>query len=152
MLRTGWSGVRVPTGARRYSLSQNIQTGFGAQPASNSMGSFPRIKRLRCEVDHSYIVRMLRMSGVVPPQQRVPTFMALELWWWRDISAPPNVLNNGYRLRFLGVKRLGCGTDHPPSSSAGVHKGRTITVHVAGYNLYVRNTKDLSFITPLRSQ
>jgi hypothetical protein len=27
---------------------------------------------------------------------------------------------NGYRVSFPGVKRPGCGVDHPPSSSAGV--------------------------------
>jgi hypothetical protein len=72
------------------------------------------------------------MSGVVPLQKRVPSFMALEQWWWRDISGPPSFLNNGYWLRFLGVKRLGRGADPPPPSSAGVQEGRKLPVHVAG--------------------
>jgi hypothetical protein len=35
---------KIPTGARSFSLSQNNQTGFGAQPASNSMESSPGVK------------------------------------------------------------------------------------------------------------
>ena len=33
---------------------------------------------------------------------------------------PPNLLHNGYRVSFLGVKRPGRGANHPPLSSAEV--------------------------------
>ena len=33
---------------------------------------------------------------------------------------PPSLLYNGYRVSFPGVKRSGCGVDHPPLSSAKV--------------------------------
>jgi hypothetical protein len=33
---------------------------------------------------------------------------------------PPNLLYNGYRVSFPGVKRQGRGVDHPPPSSAEV--------------------------------
>jgi hypothetical protein len=33
---------------------------------------------------------------------------------------PPSLLYNGYWVCFLGVKQLGCGVNHPPSSSARV--------------------------------
>jgi len=33
---------------------------------------------------------------------------------------PPSLLYNGYWVFFLGVKRLGHGTDYPPPSSAEV--------------------------------
>jgi len=36
-------------------------------------------------------------------------------WPW----GPTSLLHNGYRF-FLGVKRLGLGVNHPPSSSAEV--------------------------------
>jgi len=33
---------------------------------------------------------------------------------------PPSLLYNGYRVSFPGVKRSGCGVDHPPLSSSEV--------------------------------
>jgi hypothetical protein len=33
---------------------------------------------------------------------------------------PPSLLYSWYRVSFPGVKRPGCGVNHPPSSSAGV--------------------------------
>ena len=33
---------------------------------------------------------------------------------------PPSLLYNGYRVFFSGVKRPGCGVNHPPPSSAEV--------------------------------
>jgi hypothetical protein len=50
-LRAGRSEVRIPVGARDFSLLQNIQTGSGAQPASYVM--VPGVKRLGREVNHS---------------------------------------------------------------------------------------------------
>lgn len=38
-IRAGRLGVRVPVRARDFSLLQNLQTCFGAQPAYNSMGT-----------------------------------------------------------------------------------------------------------------
>jgi hypothetical protein len=35
---------------------------------------------------------------------------------------PPNLLYNGYRVSFPGVKRLGRGVNHPPTSSAEVNE------------------------------
>jgi len=37
-------------------------------------------------------------------------------WPW----GPPSLPYNGYRVSFPGVKRPGCGIDHPPPSSAEV--------------------------------
>jgi len=44
-LRAGWSGVRIPTGARDF--SQNIRPALGTHPASYSIGirgNFPRVE------------------------------------------------------------------------------------------------------------
>jgi hypothetical protein len=35
---------------------------------------------------------------------------------------PPNLLYNGYRMSFSGVKQTGRGSDHPPTSSAEVNE------------------------------
>ena len=50
-LRAGWSGDRIPVGAR---ISAPVQTGPGAHPASCIIrtGSFPGVKRPRRGVDH----------------------------------------------------------------------------------------------------
>jgi len=32
----------------------------------------------------------------------------------------PNLLDDGYRVSFPGVKRVGCGINHPPPSSAKI--------------------------------
>jgi hypothetical protein len=43
-LRTGWSGVRVPVGAGKFSSHHRVQTGSGAHPVSypvGTRGSFP---------------------------------------------------------------------------------------------------------------
>jgi hypothetical protein len=48
--------VRVSTGAGNFSLHYRVQTGSGAHPASYPMdtrGSFPGVKRLGREADHS---------------------------------------------------------------------------------------------------
>jgi hypothetical protein len=47
----------------------------------------------------------------------------IESQWGRDFLhpfSPPSLLQNGYQVSLLGVKRLGRGVDHPPSSSAEV--------------------------------
>jgi hypothetical protein len=51
----------------------------------------------------------------------------IESRWGRDFPShphqpwsPPSLLHNGYWVSFPGVKRLGRGVDHPPSSSARV--------------------------------
>ena len=51
MLRAGWSGDRLPVGAR---FSAPVQTGPGAHPASSTMGtgSFPGVKWPGRGVDH----------------------------------------------------------------------------------------------------
>ena len=41
---------------------------------------------------------------------------------------PPSLLYNGYRVSLPGVKRPGCGVDHPSPSSAEV-KGRVELYH-----------------------
>jgi len=50
-LRSGWSGDRIPVGAR---LPTPVQTGPGAHPASCTVGagSFPGVKRLVPHVNH----------------------------------------------------------------------------------------------------
>jgi hypothetical protein len=73
-LRTGWSGIRVPAGARNFSLRHRVQNGSGAHPVSYPMGtrcSFLGIKRPRHEVDHS------------------PTSSAEVMNAWSYISTPP---------------------------------------------------------------
>jgi hypothetical protein len=50
-LRAGWSGVRIPVGARDFSVLPNAQTGCGAQPASYVM--VPGAKRPGREVNLS---------------------------------------------------------------------------------------------------
>jgi hypothetical protein len=52
-----YSGVRFPAGAGNFSLNHRVQKGSGAQPASYPMGtrgSFPGVKWLRREADHSH--------------------------------------------------------------------------------------------------
>jgi hypothetical protein len=56
-LRAGCSGVRGPIGAGNFSFHHRVQTGCGFHPASYPMltrGSFPGVKRLKCEADHSH--------------------------------------------------------------------------------------------------
>jgi len=50
-LRAGWSGDRIPVGAK---FSAPVQMGLGAHPASYTIGnvSFPAVKQPRCGVDH----------------------------------------------------------------------------------------------------
>jgi hypothetical protein len=48
LLRAGWSGVQVPTGARNFSPHHRVQTGSGAHLASCTRGPFPGD-----EADHS---------------------------------------------------------------------------------------------------
>jgi hypothetical protein len=46
-LRAEWPGVRVPEGAKNFSLHRTVQTDSGALPASyteGTRGSFPGIK------------------------------------------------------------------------------------------------------------
>jgi len=52
-VRVGWSGDRIPVGVR---FSAPVQTGPGAHPASNTMGtgSFPEVKRPGPGVDHQH--------------------------------------------------------------------------------------------------
>jgi hypothetical protein len=55
-LRAGWSGVRVPAGARNFSFHHRVQTGSGAHPAYYAMdtrGSFPGVKLPGREAAHS---------------------------------------------------------------------------------------------------
>jgi hypothetical protein len=49
----------------------------------------------------------------------------IDLFWCGCLQphrpwGPPDLLYNGYRVSFPGVKRPGRGVDHPPSSSAEV--------------------------------
>jgi hypothetical protein len=50
-LRLGWSGVRIPEVAGNFFLHHRVQTGPGPHTASYLMSI--RVKRPRCEVDHS---------------------------------------------------------------------------------------------------
>jgi hypothetical protein len=53
-LRAGWSEVRIPAGARKFSLHHRVQTGSGALSASHPTStSGSRDKRLGREADHS---------------------------------------------------------------------------------------------------
>jgi hypothetical protein len=55
-IRTGWSGVRVPTGAGNLFLHHHDQTGSGTHPASYPMGTrgtFLGVKRPGHGFDHS---------------------------------------------------------------------------------------------------
>jgi hypothetical protein len=48
--------VRFPAGAGNFSLHHRVENGSGAHPATYPMGtrgSFPEVKRPRCEADHS---------------------------------------------------------------------------------------------------
>ena len=53
----------------------------------------------------------------------------IEFRWSRDFPhrpdrpwSPPSLLQNGYRVSFLAVKRPRCGAKHPPSPTAEVKK------------------------------
>jgi hypothetical protein len=48
-----------------------------------------------------------------------------EIFWFHPDwpEDPPSLLYNRYQVSFLGVKRLGCGTDHPTVSGVGVQNG-----------------------------
>jgi hypothetical protein len=55
-LRTGWSGVRVPTGTGNFSLHHRVQTGSVSHPASYPMGTEALslgVKRPGREAGHS---------------------------------------------------------------------------------------------------
>ena len=43
---------------------------------------------------------------------------------------PPSLLWNGYRVSFPGVKRLGCGVNHPPPFSAEVQERVELCLYV----------------------
>ena len=65
-----WSGVRIPIGARNFSLLQNFQTSSGTHGASYSMGSMAitqdksgQVVTLTTDLN---LVPGLRMSGVIP--------------------------------------------------------------------------------------
>ena len=54
-LRAGHTAVRIPAGARGFSLLQNVQIGSGAHPATYSMGAgviFVDIERPGLEIEH----------------------------------------------------------------------------------------------------
>ena len=61
-LRAGQSEVRIPLGARDFSLLQIVRTGSGAHPASYTMGtgSFPGVKRPGRGVDQPPLAQRLR--------------------------------------------------------------------------------------------
>jgi hypothetical protein len=42
---------------------------------------------------------------------------------------PPNLLYKGYRVPFQGIKRPGCGDDHPPPFSAEVEEKAELYLH-----------------------
>ena len=65
--------ARFLGGARELFLLHSVQAGYGAHPSSNSVGTgstLPGVKRPRREADNFYLVRLLRISGVVPPLWR----------------------------------------------------------------------------------
>jgi hypothetical protein len=71
-LRAGWSVVRVPGGARNFSLHHRIQTGSGVHPASYPMGTRGSFRGGKCGrsvklTTHLYLVPISRMRGAVPP-------------------------------------------------------------------------------------
>jgi hypothetical protein len=68
----GWTaGVRIPAGETDFSLFHNVQIGSGAHPESYLMdteGSFPGLKRLGREADHSPLSSAeVKNGGTIPP-------------------------------------------------------------------------------------
>jgi hypothetical protein len=69
---TGWTtGVRFPTEVREFSLLYNVHTGSEDRPASYPVGlggSFPGLKRQRCETDYSSPsnAKVKKRGGIVP--------------------------------------------------------------------------------------
>jgi hypothetical protein len=81
--RSWMIGVRIPAEARNFSLHHHVPTGFGARPASYSMGtrnSFPGSKNGRGVklTTHLHLVPRSRMRGAIPPFPQY-AFMA---WCW----------------------------------------------------------------------
>ena len=68
-LRAGRSGVRIPVATRFFFLIQNVQAGSGPAlaPCNGYRSSFPGIKPLEREVNHSNLVPTSRMNGGTPP-------------------------------------------------------------------------------------
>jgi hypothetical protein len=63
--------VRFPVGTRDFSLLYSVQTSSGAHPTSYPMGiggSFPEVKRLGREADHSPpSSAVVKKAGTIPP-------------------------------------------------------------------------------------
>jgi len=78
-LQTGWSGDRIPVGAR---FPAPVQTGPGAHPASCTMGtgSFPGVKSSWCVTltPHPLLVSWSRKSRAIP---------LLPLWVVRPVQS-----------------------------------------------------------------
>jgi hypothetical protein len=59
--------VRFPAGAGNFSLHRRVQNGFGAHPASYSMGTWGQSGRGVKLTTHLYLVPRSRMRGATPP-------------------------------------------------------------------------------------
>ena len=55
--------------------------------------------------------------------------------WWDIPWGPPNLLDNGYRAFFTGIRRLERGVDHPPPSSAEVKERVELHLYSLGYKV-----------------
>jgi hypothetical protein len=68
--QAGRSGVRVPIGARKFSLLQKVQTASGTHTASYSMGSMVNFQEKSGQgvtfTTDLNVVPGLRMSGAIP--------------------------------------------------------------------------------------
>ena len=82
-LGAGWSGVRFPTGIKKFSTLRNFQSGTVSYPTpySENRGIFlPNEKGAR-NVDLTtplQLVPILRMSGAMPQLPYMPSFLSIE--------------------------------------------------------------------------
>jgi hypothetical protein len=73
------AGVQFLTGARDFSLLHCFQVGSGAYPATYAMdtgNSFPGVKRLEREADHSSL-----SSAEVKKDGAIPAFFHTSSWY-----------------------------------------------------------------------
>jgi hypothetical protein len=70
-LRAELSGVRVAARAGNFSLHHLVQTGSGAHPASNPVGTRAISLDLNLTT-HLHLVLMSRRRGAIPPRRNMP--------------------------------------------------------------------------------
>lgn len=130
-LRTGWTRVRIPVGAKYFFL-QNVQTDSGANQASYSLGTRgwggPGMK----STTHLHIVRRLIISGITPP----PHLFAIMAWAGKTLLLFASVSQvfrwRGLHGALLKPLTVGLNVGRISKSDAGTHSWLSLLTAVRG--------------------